>query len=150
MAFSLMEAVSGIADLLGSGVGVWTMSHQLSIPYLIATISFVWMYIPTIVVAENRGREPLGVSATEPGPSEIQPLLQDDNDCVDDASHAPSPPPEKFGHSKMIIFAICFGSFFLIYTSRDSLNFVIPWVSYHFEQPMARVRRFFSIIWTLC
>jgi hypothetical protein len=139
MAFSITEAVAGTADLLGPIVGSLTMSRQLWIPFLISTICFFMMFIPTFLVAENTGQ----VSSDPPGGivqsavPELQPLINDNPAC--DGADRQIPHESSLRRSKVGKFAICFVSFFLIYASRDSVNFLIPRVSFRFKHSMARV-----------
>jgi hypothetical protein len=139
MASSITEAIAGTADLLRPIAGSLTMSRQLRIPVFIATICSLMMFIPTFLVAENTGQ----VSSDPPGRivhsavPELQPLINDNPGC--DRADRQIPHESSLRRSKAGIFAICFVSFFLIYASGDSVNFLIPWVSFRFKPSMARV-----------
>jgi hypothetical protein len=53
MAFSITKAIARTTDLLGPFVGSLAMSWQLWIPFIIATIYFFMLFVPTFLVAEN-------------------------------------------------------------------------------------------------
>ncbi|KAI0521649.1 major facilitator superfamily domain-containing protein [Xylaria bambusicola] len=144
-AFSIMEAISGIADLIGPALGTLTMENHISIPFLVATLSFALMFVPTILLQHD----PLQLSieiddidseaeVSRPGDSEEQPLLRSISADSNDSER-------PFIRSTMAIYGITFGSFFLISLARDSNNFLIPWISWRFNESMARAGLIFSL-----
>ncbi|KAJ8132245.1 hypothetical protein O1611_g1377 [Lasiodiplodia mahajangana] len=94
-AFSIMEAVSGIADLAGPALGALTMEDHIWLPFLLATLSFTCMFVPTFMLedepmassrAANRNRPEF--EASQSTNNEAQPLLRD-NIGVSNYSHGP-------------------------------------------------------------
>ncbi|KAJ3574103.1 hypothetical protein NPX13_g4481 [Xylaria arbuscula] len=137
-AFSIMEAISGIADLLGPALGTLTMENHIGIPFLLAIISFTLMFMPTALLQNELALLPIEIDdirpeteVSRPGDSEERPLLRSNSaDSIDSQRSSI--------HSTMIIYVITFGSFFLISLARDSNNFLIPWISWRFNETMAR------------
>lgn len=131
-----MEAAAGIADLLGPIITAATMTWRLWIPFSLATACFLLMFIPTFLIADYPRRDTPDVlcETEEVVASEETTLLS-----------IPEFPPRRASlRSRISIWATCTGSFLLLYTSRDSINFIIPWASSRFKQSMARVRPFLS------
>ncbi|KAI8630194.1 hypothetical protein F5Y19DRAFT_474578 [Xylariaceae sp. FL1651] len=142
-AFSIMEAMSGIADLIGPALGSLTMEHHIWLPFLLATMSFALMLIPTLLLGDELSYSQIDTEYNDPEvevapstASEEQPLLAG----VSTAIHTPASQPTAFIRSSAAIYAITFGSFFLVSLARDSNNFLIPWISWRFNESMARVR----------
>lgn len=134
-----MEAISGIADLIGPALGTLTMEKHIGIPFLLAIISFTLMFMPTVLLQN----EPVHLSSeiddirseaevSRPADSEEQPLLRSLSADSNDSQIISI-------RSTVAIYAITFGSFFLISLARDSNNFLIPWISWRFNESMARV-----------
>ncbi|KAI1358088.1 major facilitator superfamily domain-containing protein [Xylaria arbuscula] len=144
-AFSIMEAISGIADLLGPALGTLTMENHIGIPFLLAIISFTLMFMPTALLQNELALLPIEIDdirpeteVSRPGDSEERPLLRSNSaDSIDSQRSSI--------HSTMIIYVITFGSFFLISLARDSNNFLIPWISWRFNETMARAGLIFSL-----
>ncbi|KAI0975626.1 major facilitator superfamily domain-containing protein [Xylaria arbuscula] len=146
-AFSIMEAMSGIADLIGPALGALTMGHHIWLPFLLATLAFTLMLVPTLFL----GDEPAHFSTenndirteTEVSRSaeiETQPLLQAIADTND--SHSTGTAFKRF---MAVIYSMTFGSFFLISMARGSNNFLIPWISWRFNESMAQAGLIFSL-----
>ncbi|KAI1298070.1 major facilitator superfamily domain-containing protein [Xylaria venustula] len=145
--FSIMEALSGIADLVGPALGTLTMEHHIWLPFLLATLVFALMFVPTVFLGEqpshlltknNDIRSEAEVSGS--ADSETQPLLQataDTNDFQRAGTTSKS--------FMAVIYSMTFGSFFLISLARDSTNFLIPWISWRFNESMARAGLIFSL-----
>ncbi|KAI1754231.1 major facilitator superfamily domain-containing protein [Xylaria castorea] len=147
-AFSIMEATSGIADLVGPVLGTLTMEHHIWLPFILATLSFTLMFVPTLLF-DDETRLPSTelnyiqseVDASEHMDSEERPLLRG----IINSSDASSSERSSFVHSMVAIYCITFGSFFLVSLARDSNNFLIPWVSWRFDESMARAGLIFSL-----
>ncbi|KAK2591796.1 hypothetical protein QQS21_010497 [Conoideocrella luteorostrata] len=145
-AFSVMEATSGIADLVGPLLGSLTMSPNIATPFLIATLLFFLMFFPAMLLTKNHSTVSLNVqpSNSELPTDESEPLLGDHitdrNDTTDQV-----PTTNILVRSKYTILATCFGSFFLFYLARDSNNYLIPWVSFRFDETMAKAGLLFSL-----
>ncbi|KAH7164100.1 hypothetical protein DER46DRAFT_684113 [Fusarium sp. MPI-SDFR-AT-0072] len=71
-AFSIMEAISGIADLLGPIIATMTMTIHLGIPFALALVVFSLMYIPASHLRENTVSDMEGVGSS---PAETESLL---------------------------------------------------------------------------
>ncbi|KAI0873288.1 major facilitator superfamily domain-containing protein [Hypoxylon argillaceum] len=147
-AFSIMEAVSGIADLVGPALGALTMEHHIWLPFLLATLSFTLMFVPTFLLGDEPMPLPIEVNATYPGfeacrstDSEEQPLLHD----ISTSRYPRNSDRVTFIRSTSCIYVISFGSFFLLSLARDSNNFLIPWISWRFNESMARAGLIFSL-----
>ncbi|KAI0481806.1 major facilitator superfamily domain-containing protein [Xylaria cf. heliscus] len=147
-AFSIMEAISGIADLVGPALGTLTMEHNIWLPFLLATLSFTFMFVPTLLLED----EPMltstelnyiqsEVDASEEADSEERPLLRG----ISNSTYASSSGTSSFVNSTVILYSITFGSFFLVSLARDSNNFLIPWISWRFDESMARAGLIFSL-----
>ncbi|KAI0111105.1 major facilitator superfamily domain-containing protein [Nemania sp. FL0031] len=148
-AFSIMEAVSGIADLVGPALGALTMEDHIWLPFLLATLSFTLMFVPTFMLSDDPMRSSRAVNRISPEieasqsiENEEQPLLSD-NISVPDYSR--NPQRVIFIRSTAVIYGISFGSFFLVSLARDSNNFLIPWISWRFNESMARAGLIFSL-----
>ncbi|KAF5613333.1 major facilitator superfamily transporter [Fusarium tjaetaba] len=140
-AFSIMEAISGIADLLGPIIGTMTMTIHLGIPFAIALVVFCLMFLPASHLRETTVSDMEGVGSS---PVETESLLSVDSasDCEDtDLEHTARDllPP------RAVIFSICFICFFFFQVARDSTNYLIPWVSLRFGETMARAGLLFSL-----
>ncbi|KAK2934042.1 Major facilitator superfamily [Fusarium oxysporum f. sp. vasinfectum] len=75
-AFSIMEAISGIADLLGPIIGTMTMSIHLGIPFALALVVFSLIFIPASHLRENAVSDMEGVRSS---PAETESLLSVDS-----------------------------------------------------------------------
>ncbi|KAI1350597.1 major facilitator superfamily domain-containing protein [Xylaria sp. FL0043] len=146
-AFSIMEAISGIADLIGPALGTLTMENHIWIPFLLATSSFTLMFVPTLLLQNETPYLSIEIDDIRPrvdGPrfatSEEQPLLRSNSNIDNDQSSETSPI-----RSTIAIYCITFGSFFLVSLARDSNNFLIPWISWRFDESMARAGLIFSL-----
>lgn len=140
-----MEAVSGVADLVGPALGSVTMETRIWIPFLLAMIAFSLMFVPVGLVTNDH--KLLDTEDTPPRSAEVpsdeaerRPLIRDDDALPTEASPGAhdSHASGIFG-TRMSLYAIAFGSFFLISLARDSNNFLIPWVSWRFDETMASV-----------
>ncbi|KAI8951737.1 major facilitator superfamily domain-containing protein [Xylaria longipes] len=147
-AFSIMEATSGIADLAGPALGTLTMEHHIWLPFLLATLSFTLMFVPTLLLDDETMLSSTelnyirsGVDSSEHNNNEGQPLLRGISNSTDSSSSERS----NFVHSTAAIYGITFGSFFLVSLARDSNNFLIPWISWRFDESMARAGLIFSL-----
>ncbi|KAI0857414.1 major facilitator superfamily domain-containing protein [Xylaria cubensis] len=147
-AFSIMEATSGIADLVGPALGTLTMENHIWLPFLLATLSFMLMFVPTILLDNETMLSSTeldsiqsGANAPQQIDSEEQPLLRG----ISNSSDASGPEWSNFVHSTVAIYSITFGSFFLVSFARDSNNFLIPWISWRFDESMARAGLIFSL-----
>lgn len=137
-----MEAVSGIADLVGPVLGALTMEVHIWIPFALATASFVLMFVPVLMLEKDAiqyvGRSESVESGSESTEAEQQSLLPED-------TNESTPPVMKVLSSFNLlrspdtIFAATLVSFFLLSFSRDSNSFLIPWASWRFDESMARV-----------
>ncbi|KAI1127256.1 major facilitator superfamily domain-containing protein [Nemania abortiva] len=133
-AFSIMEAVSSIADLVGPALGAFTMENHIWLPFLLATLSFTLMFVPALLLGDDE--------VFQSTSSEAQPLL-DDN--IGAPSYSRDSRRVGFIRSATAIYGISFGSFFLVSLARDSNNFLIPWISWRFHESMARAGLIFSL-----
>lgn len=140
-----MEAMSGVADLVGPALGSVTMEIRIWIPFLLAIISFTLMLIPVALIkddheichAENDSSRITTVPSEE---TERRPLMRDDDSLTSESStEAHSTHTYSYFGPKLLIFTVTFGLFFLVSLARDSNNFLIPWVSWRFDETMARV-----------
>ncbi|KAI8403728.1 hypothetical protein FOFC_17171 [Fusarium oxysporum] len=140
-AFSIMEAISGIADLLGPIIGTMTMTIHLGIPFALALVVFSLMFIPASHLRENTVSDMEGVRSS---PAETESLLS-----VDSASDREETDLEHTARDllppRAVIFSICFICFFFFQVARDSTNYLIPWVSLRFGETMARAGLLFSL-----
>ncbi|KAF5628215.1 hypothetical protein F25303_10488 [Fusarium sp. NRRL 25303] len=140
-AFSIMEAISGIADLLGPIIGTMTMNIHLGIPFALALVVFSLMYFPASHLSENTVSDMEGVGSSQ---NETESLLSVDSAStreetgLEDSSRDLLPP-------RAIIFSVCFICFFFFQAARDSTNYLIPWVSLRFGETMARAGLLFSL-----
>ncbi|KAI0532100.1 major facilitator superfamily domain-containing protein [Xylaria digitata] len=146
-AFSIMEAVSGIADLVGPALGALTMDDHIWLPFLLATSSFALMFIPAWLLEDEAAPSSTDLrdihsetEASRPTDSEEQPLLLGTANSTDSRG-----PGTASVHSTAAIHGITFGSFFLVSLARDSNNFLIPWISWRFNESMARAGLIFSL-----
>ncbi|KAI1739703.1 major facilitator superfamily domain-containing protein [Xylaria scruposa] len=147
-AFSIMEATSGIADLVGPVLGTLTMENYIWLPFLLATLSFMLMFVPTILLDDETMVSSTeldcmhsGALSPEHMDSEERPLLRD----INNSSDASNTEGSNFVPSTVAIYGITFGSFFLVSLARDSNNFLIPWISWRFDEPMSRAGLIFSL-----
>ncbi|ENH66193.1 hypothetical protein FOC1_g10008220 [Fusarium oxysporum f. sp. cubense race 1] len=140
-AFSIMEAISGIADLLGPIIGTMTMTIHLGIPFALAFVAFSLMFIPASHLRENTVSDMEGVRSSL---AETESLLS-----VDSASAREETNLEHTARDllppRAVIFSICFICFFFFQVARDSTNYLIPWVSLRFGETMARAGLLFSL-----
>lgn len=132
-----MEAVSGIADLVGPVLGALTMATHIWIPFLIATVAFSLMFTPALYL-NNTVKEGTVPQGDPSSAAETQPLLGNDITSDSEADDR-VPRPEELLRSKAAILLLSFGSFFLFQVARDSTNYLIPWVALRFNETMARV-----------
>ncbi|TGJ85661.1 hypothetical protein E0Z10_g3128 [Xylaria hypoxylon] len=139
-AFSIMEAVSGIADLVGPALGTLTMEDHIWLPFLLATLSFTLMFVPTWLLEDETMHPSMDgndihseLEPSQPTDSEEQPLLL----SLGDTNYG-GDSERTFIHSTAAIYSITFSSFFLVSLARDSNNFLIPWISWRFKESMAR------------
>ncbi|KAI0440334.1 major facilitator superfamily domain-containing protein [Xylaria telfairii] len=147
-AFSIMEATSGLADLVGPVLGTLTMEQHIWLPFLLAILSFALMFVPTLLFGDETMLSPTElnhiqseVDVSEHTDSEEQPLLRG----ISNSTSSSNSERSKFIHSTAIIYGITFGSFFLVSLARDSNNFIIPWISWRFDESMARAGLIFSL-----
>lgn len=144
-----MEAMSGVADLVGPALGSITMEVHIWIPFLLATISFALMFVPiSLIDAQNKGFDTEDdrstVSRVISDEAERRPLMRDEDALPSESGDGAQ--DTASGHlfsSKLAIYTITFGSFFLISLARDSNNFLVPWVSWRFDESMATVSSIF-------
>ncbi|KAH7480152.1 hypothetical protein FOMA001_g7942 [Fusarium oxysporum f. sp. matthiolae] len=140
-AFSIMEAISGIADLLGPIIGTMTMTIHLGIPFALALVFFSLMFIPASHLRENTVSDMEGVRSSL---AETESLLS-----VDSTSDREETDLEHTARDllppRAVIFSICFICFFFFQVARDSTNYLIPWVSLRFGETMARAGLLFSL-----
>ncbi|KAJ0140513.1 Endo-1,3(4)-beta-glucanase [Fusarium oxysporum f. sp. albedinis] len=140
-AFSIMEAISGIADLLGPIIGTMTMTIHLGIPFALALVVFSLVFIPASHLRENTVSDMEGVRSSL---AETESLLS-----VDSTSDREETDLEHTARdllpSRAVIFSICFICFFFFQVARDSTNYLIPWVSLRFGETMARAGLLFSL-----
>ncbi|SCO77338.1 uncharacterized protein FRV6_01550 [Fusarium oxysporum] len=140
-AFSIMEAISGIADLLGPIIGTMTMTIHLGIPFALALVVFSLMFIPASHLRENTVSDMEGVRSSL---AETESLLS-----VDSTSDREETDLEHTARDllppRAVIFSICFICFFFFQVARDSTNYLIPWVSLRFGETMARAGLLFSL-----
>jgi hypothetical protein len=138
-AFSVIEATSGLADIVGPLLGAVTMTVHISIPFIIATVLFSVMYIPALLIRDTAVKVNSSPGAGDAGESE--PLLHDADPAApdEDAATQRTTSPTNMFRTK---FATGLGSIFLFYMAKGFINYLIPWVSLRFEETMARVRRF--------
>lgn len=137
-----MEAISGIADLVGPALGAFTMEHHIWLPFLLAISSFLVMFIPTFLLEDETVHlstelngihsESLDYQSTS---TEEQPLLHGDSSFGLPQGHERVTPMRP----SAIICGISFVFFFLVSLARDSNNFLILWISWRFNESMARV-----------
>ncbi|KAI0423537.1 major facilitator superfamily domain-containing protein [Xylaria sp. FL1042] len=146
-AFSIMEAISGIADLIGPALGTLTMENHIWLPFLFATLSFTLMFVPTMLLQDepthlSMKMNDIGseVEDSRPATSEERPLLR----RIGNINHAFGSQRSTI-RSTIVIYGITFGSFFLVSLARDSNNFLIPWISWRFNESMARAGLIFSL-----
>ncbi|KAI3316738.1 major facilitator superfamily domain-containing protein [Xylariaceae sp. AK1471] len=146
-AFSIMEAISGIADLIGPALGTLTMEEYIWLPYLLATISFTLMFVPTLLLKDQTTHlltevddihSEVEVARLTDG--EEQPLLP--GAAISTYAHRSE---RGTFQSTATIYSIGFSSFFLISLARDSNNFLIPWISWRFDESIARAGLIFSL-----
>ncbi|KAI1419203.1 major facilitator superfamily domain-containing protein [Xylaria sp. FL1777] len=144
-AFSIMEAVSGIADLVGPALGALTMEDHIWLPFLLATLSFALMFVPTLLLEDEPTQHSIEINDiryeaedSRPGENEEQPLLRG-------SGTYPHGSERTFIRSTVFIYFVTFGSFFLVSLARDSNNFLIPWISWRFNESMARAGLIFSL-----
>lgn len=137
-----MEAISGIADLLGPALGAVTMEHHIWLPFLLAILSFTAMYIPTLLLEDETVNSSTEINSVHSEGldcrstnTEEQPLLHEGSTSGYSQGHEMVAPIRSTG----FIYGITFASFFLISLARDSINFLIPWISWRFNESMARV-----------
>ncbi|KAF4502917.1 MFS general substrate transporter [Fusarium agapanthi] len=71
-----MEAISGIADLLGPIIGTMTMTIHLEIPFALALVVFSLMFFPASYLRENTVSDMEDVG---PSPAETESLLSVDS-----------------------------------------------------------------------
>ncbi|SCV29854.1 uncharacterized protein FFB14_02756 [Fusarium fujikuroi] len=140
-AFSIMEAISGIADLLGPLIGTMTMTIHLGIPFALALVVFSLMFFPASHLRETTVSNMEGVESSQ---DETGSLLS-----VDSASNREETDLERTAGdllpSRAVIFSTCFICFFFFQVARDSTNYLIPWVSLRFGETMARAGLLFSL-----
>ncbi|EWY91482.1 hypothetical protein FOYG_08569 [Fusarium oxysporum NRRL 32931] len=140
-AFSIMEAISGIADLLGPIISTMTMTIHLGIPFALALVVFSLMFIPASHLRENTVSDMEGVRSSL---AETESLLS-----VDSTSDREETDLEHTARDllppRAVIFSICFICFFFFQVARDSTNYLIPWVSLRFGETMARAGLLFSL-----
>ncbi|KAF5590900.1 major facilitator superfamily transporter [Fusarium pseudoanthophilum] len=140
-AFSIMEAISGIADLVGPIIGTMTMTIHLGIPFALALVVFSLMFLPASHLRETTVSDMEGVGSS---PVETESLLS-----VNSASDREGPDLEHTARDllppRAIIFSICLICFFFFQVARDSTNYLIPWVSLRFGETMARAGLLFSL-----
>lgn len=130
-----MEAISGIADLLGPIIGTMTMIIHLEIPFALALVVFSLMFFPASHLRENTVSDMEGVESSQ---DEAESLIS-----VDGASDREETDLEHTARDLLppqaVIFSICFICFFFFQVAKDSTNYLIPWVSIRFGETMARV-----------
>ncbi|KAF5666581.1 hypothetical protein FDENT_12322 [Fusarium denticulatum] len=140
-AFSIMEAISGIADLLGPIIGTMTMTIHLGIPFALALVVFSLMFFPASHLRENTASD---MESVESSQDETESLLS-----VDSGSDREETGLEHTARDllppRAVIFGICFICFFFFQAARDSTNYLIPWVSLRFGETMARAGLLFSL-----
>ncbi|KAI1060691.1 hypothetical protein LB506_007401 [Fusarium annulatum] len=140
-AFSIMEAISGIADLLGPIIGTMTMIIHLEIPFALALVVFSLMFFPASHLRENTVSDMEGVESSQ---DETESLIG-----VDGASDREETDLEHTARDllppRAVIFSICFICFFFFQVAKDSTNYLIPWVSIRFGETMARAGLLFSL-----
>jgi hypothetical protein len=141
-AFSVIEATSGLADIVGPLLGAVTMTVHISIPFIIATVLFSVMYIPALLIRDTAVKVNSNPGAGDAGESE--PLLHDADLAApdEDAATQRTTSPTNMFRTKFGVFATGLGSIFLFYVAKGFINYLIPWVSLRFDETMARVRRF--------
>lgn len=137
-----MEAISGIADLIGPALGALTMEHHIWLPFLLAILSFTIMFIPTLLLEDETLHSSTEINGTHTESlnprstnTEEQPLLYEGGTSGYTDGHERATPIR----STTFIYGITFISFFLVSFARDSNNFLIPWISWRFDESMARV-----------
>ncbi|CVL01700.1 uncharacterized protein FMAN_07899 [Fusarium mangiferae] len=140
-AFSIMEAISGIADLLGPIIGAMTMTIHLGIPFALALVVFSLMFFPTSYIRENTVSDMQGVGSSE---DETESLLSVDSTLNREETDLEHTAGELLP-SRAVMLSICFICFFFFQAARDSTNYLIPWVSLHFGETMARAGLLFSL-----
>ncbi|KAF5703113.1 hypothetical protein FGLOB1_9247 [Fusarium globosum] len=140
-AFSIMEAISGIADLLGPIIGTMTTTIHLRIPFALALVVFSLMFFPASHLHETTVSDMEDVGSSQ---DETESLLS-----VESASDREETDLEHtvgdLLPSRAVIFSICFICFFFFQAARDSTNYLIPWVSLRFGETMARAGLLFSL-----
>ncbi|KAG5751904.1 hypothetical protein H9Q70_005440 [Fusarium xylarioides] len=140
-AFSIIEAISGIADLVGPIFGTMTMTIHLGIPFALALVVFSLMFFPASHLRENTVSDMEGVRSSQ---DETESLLS-----VDSASDREETDSEHTARHllppRAVIFGICFICFFFFQVARDSTNYLIPWVSLRFGETMARAGLLLSL-----
>lgn len=143
-----MEAISGVADLIGPALGSITMEIRTWIPFLLACISFSLMFVPVgLIKNDNELIHTEDTTATSArvlsDEAERRPLIRDEDALLSESSSGTHDTHETHASSifcfKAALYAISFGTFFLISLARDSNNFLIPWVSWRFDETMASV-----------
>ncbi|KAI0202877.1 major facilitator superfamily domain-containing protein [Astrocystis sublimbata] len=147
-AFSIMEATSGIADLVGPALGALTMEQHIWMPFLLAISSFTFMLVPALLLEDEAallhtevGHIGSEENGTERSSDEEQPLLRGLNDNTNGSRIETS----SSVHATHVVYAIVFGSFFLLSMARDSNNFLIPWIAWRFDESMAEAGLIFSL-----
>ncbi|KAF5635037.1 major facilitator superfamily transporter [Fusarium sp. NRRL 52700] len=140
-AFSIIEATSGIADLLGPIIGTMTMSVHLGIPFSLALVVFFLMFFPASHLRESTVGNMEGVASS-----------QDETESLLSVESAPDREEIDLEHTARdlltpgaVIFSTCFICFFFFQVARDSTNYLIPWVSLRFEETMARAGLLLSL-----
>ncbi|KAF5965550.1 major facilitator superfamily transporter [Fusarium coicis] len=140
-AFSIMEAISGIADLLGPIIGTMTMTIHLGIPFALALVVFSLMFLPASYLRETTVSDMEGVGSS---PVETESLLSVDSASDREETHIEHTSRDLLP-PRAVIFSICFICFFFFQVARDSTNYLIPWVSLRFGETMARAGLLFSL-----
>ncbi|KAJ2895032.1 uncharacterized protein MKZ38_006987 [Zalerion maritima] len=156
-AFSIVEAVAGVADLVGPIVGAATMTRHTWIPFVIATACFLLMFVPTSMLQNNGDaaktelldQEPRSDDGSGETLCETSPLLRP-RTAESSSSLSPSfKNTDGTGNgeneegilslvmSNRAAFGVSFLSFLLLYIARACSSYVIPWVSVRFGKPMA-------------
>ncbi|KAF5540196.1 major facilitator superfamily transporter [Fusarium phyllophilum] len=136
-----MEAISGIADLVGPIIGTMTMTIHLGIPFALALVVFSLMFIPASHLRENTVSDMEGDASS---PTETESLLSVESESdreetgLEHTARHLIPP-------RAVIFGICFICFFFFQVARDSTNYLIPWVSLRFGETMARAGLLLSL-----
>ncbi|KAG5778550.1 hypothetical protein H9Q73_007797 [Fusarium xylarioides] len=101
-AFSIIEAISGIADLVGPIFGTMTMTIHLGIPFALALVVFSLMFFPASHLRENTVSDMEGVRSSQ---DETESLLS-----VDSASDREETDSEHTARHLLPPRAVIFGS----------------------------------------